>query len=58
MSFKIHRMGDKNKSPAEELEAEFHQRIKFIISKKYQGYVMGEFRKALQDFTVEFKSKD
>lgn len=32
-----------------EIEAEFHRRIKSLLTKKQQGYVMGELRAVLDE---------
>lgn len=41
--------------PDESLEAEFHKRIKVILNKRDQGYVMGAFREVVSAFMDDNK---
>lgn len=39
------------------IEAAFHGRIKAMLSKKHQGYVMGAFRLTMKEAGIDLKQK-
>ena len=49
MTFKYHTMGAiEDRKLSEHLEAEFHKRLRCLVPKKQQGYIMQQFREVIE----------